>query len=178
MLKGFVARAIENHFILLIGQLLVLLICLIYINHFYYENIYPDKRAKEVFQQASCLLLNKTLNSQKMGDDYRYRIDFLVRYTVNNRQYTRIVSGNGLNVLFTERREPKEEMMSRYAIGNSYTCWYDPENPSIAILVMRHYWFSTFPLIFPSIIAVIVFYFFIINFLDVLSDVIMRFRKK
>ena len=178
MWKGYV-RITENKLVLLIGQSIVLLICVFYINHFYTENIYPDKRAKEVFRQTNCLLLDKKLNSKESKpNQFLYRADFLINYSVNHVQYTRGVSGNGLNVLFSKHAAPKEEILSRFTVGGTYPCWYDPDNPSIAVLVMRHYWFSTFPLIFPSILGVIVFYFFLTTLLDWISDLLIKSREK
>ena len=178
-MKGLIAVIAENRAMLLIGQIIVLLICVGYVDYFYYKNIYPDKRAKEMFQQTTCTLLNKKLNIQQdQTDELRYRADFLVSYVVAGTQYKRWVSGNGLNTIFTERRVPKEEVLSRFTVGGTYACWYDPDNPSVAILVMRHYWFSTFPLIFPALIGVITFYFFLTNILDLLGDAIVRFREK
>ncbi|OGT42583.1 MAG: hypothetical protein A3F42_01070 [Gammaproteobacteria bacterium RIFCSPHIGHO2_12_FULL_37_34] len=173
------AIIVEDRIGLLIGQFIILLSCIFYIEYFYSENIYPDKRAKEVFVQTTCALLNKKLNAQASSpNNYLYRADFLIHYSVNNIPYTHWVSGNGLNTAFTKHSAPKEEILSQFNVGNAYPCWYDPNNPSIAILVMRHYWFSTFPLILPSIIGVIVFYFLLTNLLEIISNWLIKNRAK
>src|ERR1700704_4263032 len=85
---------------LLIGQLIIILFCIGYIDYVYYVNIYPDKKVKENFQQNSCFLVNKRLAS-KGHLLHQYRSEFLVNYSVNGVQYSRWVSGNGLDYSYT-----------------------------------------------------------------------------
>lgn len=173
-----IEEIIENKYLLLIGQIVVLFLSIGFIIHYYLHYIYPDKRAKEVFIQTTCTIVEKQLNKlEYKPNKFLYRADFLIQYAVNNTSFTRWVSGNGLSIVFTEDLAPKEDVLSRYTIGESYTCWYDPDNPSIAILVMRHYWFSL-PLIFSSIISIIIFYFFLTNLLDIISDHLVKKRVR
>lgn len=155
---------------LLIGQFIVLLMCLSYINYVYTGNILPDKQAKETFKQTSCFLVSKKL-SNKGRFFHSYRSDFLVSYNVNGVQYSRWVSGNGLDISFAHNQIEQEDILSQFDVGGTYPCYYNPDNPQIAILVLRHTWMSTFPLMLPSVIFVIVLYYFFKNLFTVMGSV-------
>lgn len=161
-----------SRIVLLIGQFIVLIFCIAYIQHTYTANILPDKLVKETFQEISCFLISKKL-STRGHLIHTYRADFLVSYNVQGIQYNRWVSGNGLDMSFFDNDTQQEDILSQYDIGQSYTCYYDPSNPQVAILVLRHNWLSTFPLMVPSVIFILVAYFFVVNLLQLLP----RIRK-
>lgn len=151
-----------NRLLLLAGQIVVLLICFIYLEHVYIKNILPDKTAKDSFVQTQCLLLDKKLSSKGRLLS-QYRADFLIAYNINDVAYQRWVSGNGLDNSWARTRANQELLLSQYQVNANYDCWYNPAYPSIAILVMRHNWLSTLPLILPSIISVITLYYLLKN---------------
>lgn len=153
---------------LLIGQILVLILCIGYIEYVYSVHILPDKRAKETFQQTSCFLISKKL-SAKGHFLHSYRSDFLISYNVNGVQYNHWVSGNGLDMSFTGNETEQEDILSQFDVGGSYPCYYNPNNPQYAILVLRHNWLSTFPLMVPSLIFVITLYYLLKNVFQLLS---------
>ena len=60
-------------------QVLILFICIWFIEYIYYGNIYPDKLVKETYEQTNCQIDSKSL--EKAGKTiYRFRADFLVTY--------------------------------------------------------------------------------------------------
>jgi hypothetical protein len=155
----------KGQFTLLIAQLIILLLCIAYIEHFYRVNIMPDKEAKAYFQQTSCFLINKKLSTKgKIWD--RYRADFLVSYQVNGVQYNKWMTGNGLDHSFSTNRVAQESILSAYQVGSTYPCWYDPADPQIALFVMRHRWTSTLPLALPVLVGMITLYYFLTNLLN------------
>jgi hypothetical protein len=164
-----------SRLILLLGQLIVLIACISYINYIYTSNINPDKRVKEVFREVNCFLVSKKLSTHGHLI-HSYRADFLISYHVNEVQYNRWVSGNGLDASFTNSEGDQEDILSQYQVGGNYTCYYDPDNPQLAILVLRHNWLSTFPLIVPSVVTIIIFYYFFKNALSLAY--MMRTRRK
>jgi len=154
--------------LLLLGQLVVLIFCIGYIEYVYYTNILPDKNAKDTFQQTDCFILSKRL-STKGRVIHQYRADFLISYTVNDDQYNHWISGNGLDISYSRNREQQETILNDYSIGGNYPCWYSPENPELAILVLRHDWLGTFPLMVPSVVGVITLYYFLKNLFQLLG---------
>jgi hypothetical protein len=156
--------------VLLIGQIIVLLICIGYIQYIYTANILPDKEAKESYQQSQCFLTSKKLSS-KGHIVHQYRADFLISYQVNGVQYNRWVSGNGLDMSFSHNASDQEDVLSEFDVGGNYNCWYNPNNPQLAILVLRHNWLSTFPLMLPSVIGVITLYYLLKNIAQLIASV-------
>ncbi len=161
---------------LLIGQLIVLFICAGFINHVYTYNILPDKQAKENYIEDNCFIISKRLNTAGHVI-HKYRADFLISYNVNGVQYNRWVSGNGLDISFSDNQGVQEDILSQFDVGGTYPCWYNPGNPQLSILVLRHNWLSTFPLMVPSVIGVIVLYYFLKNVFGLIMIARMRTRE-
>lgn len=142
------------------AQLLVFLIAIAYINFVYTVNILPDKLVNETFNVSDCLLVGKELT--KKGKVFpRYRADFLLSYAAQNKTFQSIASGNGLDRAFTTDQAQQAEVLEQFNVGQVYPCWYNPDTPSIVVLVPRHSWFSTFSLVIPSIIALIMLFYLI-----------------
>lgn len=144
---------------LLFFQLVVVLLCAGYIEYIYYADIYPERQVKKVFTPADCSIINSRL-SQKGDSKIKYRADFLITYNVKGVQYNRWVSGNGLEMLYSDDRGLQEELLGKYTAGNTYTCWYNPLLPQVSVLVAKHNWHSLLPLLIPFVIGVIALLFF------------------
>jgi len=147
-----------RNLITFIVQVAVFFLCLGYIEFMYLQNIAPDKEVKETYTPTTCALTQKHL-STKGHLVHHYRSDFLLSYLINGKQIQSWATGNGLDFSFTTDQASQEDALSQYNIGQTYDCWVNPENPYLVVLVMRHDWTSTFPLLLPSVIAVIVFYY-------------------
>jgi hypothetical protein len=160
----------RSRVVFLVGQFIVLIVCLAYLQYIYQSDILPDKEAKTNYRQTECFLISKKLS----GEGHllrRYRADFLISYHVNGVQYSRWVSGNGLDTSFNSNETEQEDILTQFEVGVTYPCWVNTTNPQLAILVARHNWFSIFPLIIPSIIAVAVLYFMCKNFYILLNRI-------
>jgi hypothetical protein len=169
---------VSSRLALLLVQFLILIMCVGYMEYTYTVNILPDKAVKENFTQVDCYLMTKRLSTAGHVI-HGYRADFLISYNVGGTQYNRWVSGNGLDASFTSNLNEQEDLLTQYEVGATYPCYYDPNNPQLAILVLRHNWLSTFPLMIPSVVALIVFYYFLKNlfFLLALARTTARNRK-
>ncbi len=178
MLTGDDFTGIKSQIVLLIGQLVILFFCIFYMGNYYNENIYPEKRAKEIFQQTNCFILSKKMSTISYHFTQHYRADFLISYNVGGTQYNRWVSGNGLDMEFGPNVANQERFLTQYAVGGTYPCWYDPDAPSTAVLNMRLNWLSTFPLIIPSVIGIIVLYYLLENIFDIAGAMIIRARER
>lgn len=152
----------RNRFILLLGQIIVLVICLYIIIFIYHADILPDVQAKQTFKHSECYLISKRLNVSG-GFFTPYRAEFLISYEAKGTRYNTWVSGNGLDFSFNQSRVDEESILSQFVVGNHYSCWYNPVKPEKAMLLLRHDWVSTAPLIIPAVIGMIVFYFLIKN---------------
>lgn len=168
---------IFRQFILLIAEIIIILLCLGYIKYIYDTDILPDKQAKSIFQPADCFVISKKI-STKGHLIHRYRADFLVSYNVKGAQYNRWVSGNGLNLSYYRDKKTQEDIFARYDIGQRYPCWYNPDMPQFAILMVRNNWTSTFPLIIPTIVSLIVLYLLINTLVGLVQDLKIIYKKR
>lgn len=171
--KNFTAR--RRKIILFAGQFIVLVVCLWFIDYLYYANIYPDKLVKKTFTSSNCAVVKKQL-LEKTNIVRRFRADFLVSYAVGGTPYQTWVSANGLDNAFTTDQASQKDQLSQFEVGQTYPCWYNPDVPQIAVLVLRHDWASTFPLFIPTMIALIMSYYLARNFFLFLMPTTARMR--
>lgn len=148
----------KRRLFLLLGQLFVLALCSSYIAYIYQSNILPDKTARASFEKTDCFLISKKLNDKSYIIDH-FRAEFLISYNVNGVQYNHWVYGNGLDESFSQDPDNQRNILTRYDVGGTYPCWYDPSQPQIAFFVPRNNWYSIFPLLLPMIIVIFTLYF-------------------
>jgi hypothetical protein len=139
----------------LLGQLMVLAAALAYIWYLYSTQVLPNQTIRTTFRETSCFITSKKLSTRHHF--FRsYRADFLVSYRGGAAQYTRWVSGNGINQAYRRHSSEEKEILSSYEIGETYLCWFDPDNPQVVALVLRDYPLYSFAI--PVIIAAFVLY--------------------
>jgi hypothetical protein len=141
------------------AQVVVIVFCVAFINFFYFGNILPDKQVKRTYQKSQCTLVQKQL-SERGKLVHQYRSDFLLSYIFNGVQYQSIATGNGLDHSYTSNRVSQETILGQYQNGQAYDCWINPKEPEIVVLILRHSWTSTMPLVIPSVIGLIALYYF------------------
>lgn len=167
----------RNRIALLATQAIVLVACVGYVAHVYYSDILPDKVAADTYQEASCFLISKKLSTSGFVME-RYRADFLVTYNVNHVQYTRWVSGNGLDQGYSRGSAEKKDSLVRFDVGFMYPCWYNPEHPESVYLVARSNWVVVLPLFLPLALIVITLYYFLKNLFYLIDGHVVRSRQK
>lgn len=172
-LKSDIGRRIG----LLIGQFLALVLCISYIELTYFHHIVPDKYVEATFKPVDCVVMSKKL-SVRGRFFHRYRAEFLINYNVESVQYTHWVFGNGLDPSFVSDEQAQEDRLAQYQIGQTYRCFYNPENPEVSLLVLRHNWRATFPLIIPALILLVIGYYFFANGLKILKSLRAKTKNK
>lgn len=161
---------------LLLGQALLLLLCFGYIEYVYYSNLRPDKHIKNAFKPTTCTIIKKRL-SEKGRVVRKYRADFLISYDIKNATYNRWVSGNGLDMSYSQNKANQETLLQQFDIKQVYPCRYNPNLPQIAILVERHNWLAILPLTVPALIGIIVLYYFFQNVFTITTRVSTKTKK-
>lgn len=146
--------------ILLVALLILFFGCIAYVGYVYYGNIYPNKLAKKTYEQSICTINNSKLVTK--GELIpQYRADFWVSYTAQGIQYRNVLtSGTGLDGAFTTDQQTQRRLLNQLTIGSKNPCWYDPADPRIVLVVLRHNWSSMFSLFIPIILAFISLYYF------------------
>lgn len=101
-------------------------------------------RQQQRYQAGRCTILSKHLlasySSQKNGGSPMYEPSFeFTVMTADGRHYH--ASGYDGSNTSTSGLQSQQAIIDSYAIGQSYPCWYDPANPSQAVLVHHPNWF-------------------------------------
>jgi hypothetical protein len=110
--------------------------------------VIPEWRANHEFGEATAVVLAKHVEESIDSDQnlvYRPRVK--IRYQVENQTYetsTYDVTGS-----FTSGREDKQALLDKLEVGREYKCWYDPLNPSQAVLVRGYSWWFWLLLLAP-----------------------------
>jgi hypothetical protein len=116
---------------------------------FFGYKLYWNVRALTVFEPAECEILGKRLVESDGDDGTTYGVELHFRYDAGGRLHER----KGYDVLggTSSGRRGKEAILDRYEVGQTATCWFDPEEPSYAVIDRSLSWIyllAFIPLIF------------------------------
>lgn len=167
---------IRHDIILLIGQTVLLCLSVFFIFTTYTQNISPDKEVAERFTISNCKIVDKNMSVTR-GLLKRYRADFEVEYLVNGSTFSGVTSANGRDFSFSSDYDAQQEYLNEFEIDRVYPCWFNPSNPKEVVLVLRHNWFSTLPLIIPSVIAFVMIFFIFKSLLDII-EIYLDIRRR
>lgn len=152
-------RYTKSKLYLLLGQFVIIVLCVFAIFYAYQYRIIPEKEVNQNYQKIDCTIINKKLATQE-NNGKKYRADFLVNYTVGGKKYDAWISANGLDHSFVSDRLSQEHELNQFEENKTYVCWYQPNNLRQIVLVPRHDWTSLYPLFFPTLILIITLYYF------------------
>ena len=99
----------------------------------YVSYLGPELRVNREFAETMCTVVSKQLVVLEDRNGIVYKPEFHIRYQVGEKWY----EANTYNIAgdSASSRTEKEEILARFEIGQSYSCWYDPDNPRVAVLV-------------------------------------------
>jgi hypothetical protein len=89
-------------------------------------------RARFVYVQADCVVLDKRLDESRGEDGPTYRPLVHIEYEAEGRPrraWTYDAAG-----MFTSGRARQQAVLDRFQKGQRYPCWYDPSDPDRAVL--------------------------------------------
>jgi hypothetical protein len=89
--------------------------------------------AQEISTQS-----NTQNNTTSSSIVYAANFSFQVR-TIDGRSYG--ANGYDGSDVYTSDYEGQQALVDRYTVGQAYQCWYNPANPSQAVLVRNPNWF-------------------------------------
>ncbi|MES2217194.1 MAG: hypothetical protein V4501_02155 [Pseudomonadota bacterium] len=167
---------VRTDILLLIGQATLIVCCIAFIIFDYNVNIAPDKRVAEEFAVTSCVVTDKSMAIVGRVV-HRYRADFRVTYATEMGSKSSVASANGMDFSYTTNQAAQQEYLDEFDIGGDYPCWYDPEKTSTVVLVLRHNWYSTLPLILPTLVALIMLVYMVRALMD-LFEIYRTYKKR
>jgi len=109
--------------------------------------IIPEWRANHEFIRHACRVLDKRVAEIPDGDSTTYRPEIQIEYEVGGETFhiwTYDICGT-----YSSGRVDKEAVLENFQVGKVYPCWYDPANPSKAVLVRGYSWLLWLFLILP-----------------------------
>ena len=162
---------------LLIGQFVLLVLSIIFIYYFYTNDIAPDKRVAEDFSMTNCMVVDKGI-AQSSGAYHRYRAEFRLDYTTPMGATEGIASANGIDFTYSTDLATQQAYLDEFEKGSVYPCWFNPKKTTEVVLVLRHSWYSTLPLILPSLIAIIMFFYIGKSIVELIETYLTIKKKK
>jgi hypothetical protein len=114
---------------------------------------WPEWKAQNRYVENTCLVLGKRLGESRGDDGATYRPEIHVRHSVLGRDYeawTYDAAG-----VYTSGRSSSEAILDRFAVGQKYPCWYDPEDPGRVVLKRGYTFFTWFMLGLPLLFVAI-----------------------
>lgn len=108
------------------------------------------------YRETTCLVIGKRVD-RRMADfspqTHAYTPVIHIEYQVdgvNHRTWTYEHPAANWTIGVSGNEEYADEVFNKFAVGTSYPCWYDPEDPAEAVLVRgyRHLGSLWFPCVF------------------------------
>jgi hypothetical protein len=110
--------------------------------------VIPEWRVNHQFVEHTCVVLQTRLGKQEGADGGLYRPDVRIQYTVNGEKH--IVWTYSIRGRDWASRAEVEPILRTLEPGAEYACWYDPADPSVAVLVQTYSWWSWLTLAIPG----------------------------
>lgn len=110
----------------------------------------PEVAANRRFVQNTCRVVDKKVDVRVADEIRSYRPRIEIEYTVDGQAYRtwtyRITQSYSADISYPR------QVISRYEVGEEYPCWYDPLDPSRAVLELQYTKFVWLMLLLPSIL--------------------------
>jgi hypothetical protein len=108
-------------------------------------------RVHSEFVRTTCVIVDKRLVENHDSDGSTYRPEFTFRFDADGET----IEATGYSVIgrfSTGSRSANQRIVDRFEIEDEYPCWYDPKDPSRAVLTRA---FPTFPFVMMLMFGVI-----------------------
>ena len=105
--------------------------------------VVPEWRVKHEFVETTCKVLDKRIG-EKLGEDGPlYRPDIKIEYEVGGITYRDW--HYDVHRAYSSGRDDAQAALDQFALydkakNNRYSCWYDPMNPYVVVLVRGYRW--------------------------------------
>ncbi len=107
------------------------------------DYVLPEWRANHEFAETTCRVLDKQIDEKDFGEGPLYRPEIKIQYEVGGVEYKdfhyNIYWHCDARRTYSSNRASVQAALDRFelysASHKTYSCWYDPANPSVAVLV-------------------------------------------
>lgn len=115
--------------------------------------VVPDWRVNNEFVEHRCVVRDKHLVERPGDSGTQYRAEFQIEYQVSGITYS--IWTYDLQREFSSSAARAHAVLNEFAVDRSYPCWYDPRDPSVAVLVRRHSWWTWLLFVVPASFVII-----------------------
>ena len=100
--------------------------------------VIPEWRVNRQFVEHGCLVVDKAVGQIKDDRGTLYRPEIKIRYQIGGETY--FTTTYDIRNAYSSGREAAEAARDQFVVGQQYPCWYDPADPSVAVLVRGYSW--------------------------------------
>ncbi len=119
--------------------------------------VVPEWRVNHEFVEHTCVVLDKRIGESHSDEGTRYRPEIKIRYQIDGQTYVRWTYD--ISMSYSSGRSDKQAILSQFTVDEKnpkeYRCWYDPADPSVAVLVRGYTWWIWLVFIVPVSFIVI-----------------------
>lgn len=109
--------------------------------------VVPEWRVNHVFVQHPCTVLAKQVGQIKGEDGTLYRPEIQIEYQISGETYR--VWTYDIRHAYSAGKQDKQKILEDFAVGQLCACWYNPADPSQAVLVRGYNWWLWLTFIVP-----------------------------
>ena len=111
--------------------------------------IIPEWRVNHGFVEQTCTVLEANLGERNGENGVVYRPEIKIEYEAHGITYRPPITYDIHNA-YSSNREEAQEVLRRFVKRQKYSCWYDPANPDVAVLVRGYQWWIWPVLLIPA----------------------------
>jgi hypothetical protein len=142
---GNVGEALFFAFFLIIGAIAFTAMLLLL--------IIPEWQVNHEFIEHKCKIVGKRLAETDGENGKLYKPEFQIEYTING--LTKTLWTYSINNPYSSGREGKQAILTKFSVGDTVACWYNPVDPSQVVLVRGYSWWIYLALFVPAAFIVI-----------------------
>jgi hypothetical protein len=112
--------------------------------------VIPEWRVHHVFAETTCTVLDREFEKSESGGGTLYRPEVRIRFVVDGTTYiVRTYDIHSLRGNYALSEGDTADVAGRFLPSGEYSCWYDPSDPHIVVLVRESSWWFWLALMVP-----------------------------
>jgi len=100
--------------------------------------VVPQWRVNHEFVESQCTVKDKRVVAREGKEGMLYRPEVYIEYDVEGKPH--FAWAYDIGNAYSTGQEEKEALLERFVPGGQYTCWYDPVDPYVVVLVRGYNW--------------------------------------
>lgn len=109
--------------------------------------VVPEWRVNRVYVQHPCSVLDKRIGETKTEEGTLYRPEIQIEYQLGGKAYR--IWTYDVRGAYSSDQHNKRAILDQFTVGETYICWYNPDDPSQAVLVRGYSWWLWLTFIVP-----------------------------